>query len=325
VNEIISIRGLCKRYGPAGSPLALADVDLDVRSGEMLSLLGPNGAGKTSLLGVLSGLLPPTAGDACVAGHSVTREPMAVKRVIGVVPEEIALYPQLSARRNLRYFAALYGLNGAAREQAVAAALDEVGLAARADQRVGQYSNGMKRRLNIAAGLLHGPRVLLLDEPTAGLDPESRHAILDLVRRLKQENGVTIVYTTHNMAEAEEISDRVGIIHQGRLIALGTPAELIATLHAEDTLRLHLDGSGPPPAAALAALQRLPGVGRLDARPGTVTFAVAGAADVLPAVLAAAGAAGIGVRSLTVEQPNLEAVFLRLTGRSLGEPPGAAG
>ncbi len=319
--EMIRIQGLSKRYGPSGGTLALADVNLDIGEGEIFSLLGPNGAGKTTLIGVLCGLLTPTTGDACIGGRSVVREPMAVKQIIGIVPEEIALYPQLSARRNLRYFGALYGLGGAALEGVVNATLEVVGLAARGDERVGRYSNGMKRRLNIAAGLLHAPRVLLMDEPTLGLDPPGRRAILDLVRRLQQERHVTLLYTTHNMAEAEEISDRVGIIHEGRLVALGAPAELIRTLHAEDTLCLHVDDASRIPAAALAALRGAEGVSRLSVGADTLTLSVAAAAAALPNILDRAQAAGIAVRSLTVEQPNLEAVFLRLTGHRLSQTP----
>ena len=315
--EIIRVQGLSKRYGPAGGTLALDDINLNIDAGEIFSLLGPNGAGKSTLIGVLCGLLAPTAGDAYVDGHSVVREPKAVKQIIGVVPEELALYPQLSARRNLRYFGALYGLGSAALERAVNAALEVVGLTARGDERVGRYSNGMKRRLNIAAGLLHAPRVLLMDEPTLGLDPPGRRAILDLVRRLQQERHVTLLYTTHNMTEAEEISDRVGIIHGGRLVALGAPVELIRTLHAEDTLRLHVADASRLPVAALDALRGAGGVSRLIVGADTLTLSVAGAAAALPNILDRAQAAGIAVRSLTVEQPNLEAVFLRLTGRGL--------
>jgi ABC-2 type transport system ATP-binding protein len=162
-----------------------------------------------------------------------------------------------------------------------------------------------------------------MDEPTLGLDPSSRRAILDLMRRLQQERHVTLLYTTHNMAEAEEISDRVGIIHQGRLVAVGAPAELIHTLHAEDTLRLHVDDASRIPAAALDALAGAAGVSRLIVAADTLTLSVAAAAAALPTILSRAQAAGIAVRSLTVEQPNLEAVFLRLTGRQLSQIPGS--
>ena len=224
---IIITRGLTKQYAPPRGPVAVSDVDLEVEEGEVFGLLGPNGAGKTTLIALLCGLFPPTAGDATVAGASVVRDPLAVKRAIGVVPEEIALYGRLSGRRNLRYFGALQGLRGRDLERAVEDALAAVSLSDRADDKAADYSNGMKRRLNIAAGVLHKPRVLFMDEPTLGLDPESRRQVLDLVGRFKRDEGTTILYTTHHMEEAQEVSDRVGIIHRGRIIALGTPAALV--------------------------------------------------------------------------------------------------
>jgi ABC-2 type transport system ATP-binding protein len=247
--EIVTIRGLSKRYRPPAGPLALDGIDLQIQEGEIFSLLGPNGAGKTTLISILCGLLPATSGEAIVAGHDVARDPMAVKQIVGVVPEEIALYPRLSGRRNLRYFGQLYGLSGQELERDVAGALAAVGLTDRSGERVAHYSSGMKRRLNIAVGLLPNPRLLLLDEPTLGLDPESRGHILDLVRQLKRERGTTVLYTTHYLDEAELISDRVGIIHLGRIIALGAPQELVHAIPVEDLRRpsleavfLHLTG-----------------------------------------------------------------------------------
>ncbi|NOZ73587.1 MAG: ABC transporter ATP-binding protein, partial [Chloroflexi bacterium] len=210
MTAIISIHELRKQYHPPDGPLALAGIDLQIREGEIFSLLGPNGAGKTTLLAILSGLLRPTSGEAIIAGHNVVHDPMAVKRIIGVVPEEIALYPQLSARQNLRYFGQLYGLRGQALDKATGEVLAAIGLANRAQEKIARYSNGMKRRLNIGVGLLHNPRIVFMDEPTVGLDPESRRRILDLVVQLNREQGTTILYTTHYMEEAHELSHRVG-------------------------------------------------------------------------------------------------------------------
>ena len=318
MTPIISTRKLAKQYNPPKGPMAIKEIDLEIAEGEIFGLLGPNGAGKTTLIAILCGLFPPTTGDAMIAGHNAVQDPMAVKQIIGVVPEEIALYTRLTGRQNLRYFGALYGLDGQELDQAVDEVLTVVGLTDRADEQVGRYSNGMKRRLNIAVGLLHKPRILLMDEPTLGLDPESRRHILDLVVRLKQDRGTTILYTTHNMDEAQELSDRVGIIHRGQIIALGTPDELIQSLDVEDTLRLRVAIATVSP-AALDALRQVKGVKQISSEGDAITLSLQSAAEALPEVLRIVKEAGIGVRALTVQQPNLETVFLRLTGERLTE------
>ncbi len=319
---IISIRKLSKRYGaPRGqrqSAPALDHVDLEIGEGEIFSLLGPNGAGKTTLISILCGLLPPSAGDAVIGGHSVLAEPMAVKRLIGVVPEEIAIYPYLSGRENLRYFGLLYGLEGRELARAVEEALGAIGLADRAGDRVSSYSNGMKRRLNIGVGLLHSPQVVLMDEPTLGLDPQSRRGILDLVMSLKAERGATILYTTHRLDEAQELSDRVAIIHRGRIIALGAPDELVQSLGAGEILRLEV-ASGPVGGQAVEELRQLSGVSGVIVGADTITMTLAAAADTLPEILRLADRRHLRVNSFTVQKPSLEDVFLRLTGESLAE------
>ena len=320
MTPIITARKLSKQYNPPDGPMALKEIDLEIQAGEIFSLLGPNGAGKTTLIAILCGLFPPTRGDAMIAGHSVAQNPMAVKQVIGIVPEKIALYTRLTGRQNLRYFGLLYGLDGRELDQAIADVLAVVGLTERAGDRVADYSNGIKRRLNIAVGLMRKPRLLLMDEPTSGLDPESRRRVLDLVAQLKRDQGATILYTTHNMDEAQEISDRVGIIHSGQIIALGTPDELIQAIHMEDTLRLRVEGSTVSP-AALDALQQAQGVKQVSLNKDAITLSLLSTAEVLPEILRIVKEAGIGVRALSVQQPNLEAVFLRLTGQSLTETP----
>ena len=320
MTPIITARKLSKQYNPPDGPMALKEIDLEIQAGEIFSLLGPNGAGKTTLIAILCGLFPPTRGDAIIAGHSVAQNPMAVKQVIGIVPEKIALYTRLTGRQNLRYFGLLYGLDGRELDQAIADVLAVVGLTERAGDRVADYSNGIKRRLNIAVGLMRKPRLLLMDEPTSGLDPESRRRVLDLVAQLKRDQGATILYTTHNMDEAQELSDRVGIIHSGQIIALGTPDELIQAIHMEDTLRLRVEGSTVSP-AALDALQQAQGVKQVSLNKDAITLSLLSTAEVLPEILRIVKEAGIGVRALSVQQPNLEAVFLRLTGQSLTETP----
>lgn len=322
--EIITLHNLSKRYR-ANGVWALRQVNLAIGEGEIFCLLGPNGAGKTTLVALLCGLYPPTDGEAQVAGRDVTRDPLGVKACLGVVPEEVALYPQLSARQNLLYFGRLYGLRGRELSRAIEETLDLVGLAERGDEKVGRYSSGMKRRLNIAVALLHNPRVLLLDEPTVGLDPEGRRRILDLILQLKRERGVTILYTTHYMDEAEEIGDRIGILHRGRLVAVGTLEELIRVAQAGETITLRLGGARLAP-DMLDALRRLPGVVQVAQTGETIHLAVrpAGAAfpALLPLITATDGQpAALDVRSLTIAKPRLETVFLHLTGETFkGEP-----
>lgn len=319
MGDAIILRDLWKRYA-SGGVWAVREVNLAVREGEIFSLLGPNGAGKTTLIAILGGLFPPTRGEAIVAGRNVVSDPLGVKQIIGVVPEEVALYPQLSARQNLHYFGQLYGLQGRALGQAIEETLAIVGLVGHEDKKAGRYSSGMKRRLNIAAALLHGPRLLLMDEPTVGLDPESRRRILDLVLRLKQERATTILYTTHYMDEAEAISDRVGIVHAGRLIAVGAPGELIASLQTGETIALHV-GATPVADGLLDALRRLPGVNQVAPAGEMIRLSVRRASDTLPALLRlTTGTDGqpplLDVRSLTVARPRLEDVFLQLTGEA---------
>jgi ABC-2 type transport system ATP-binding protein len=320
MSAIIAARKLAKQYNPPHGPLAIHEIDLDIQTGEIFSLLGPNGAGKTTLIAILCGLFPPTRGDAMVGGHSVVHDPMAVKQIIGVVPEEIALYPQLSGRQNLRYFGLLYGLGGRRLDEAIGETLTAIGLTDRADDKAAHYSSGMKRRLNIGIGLLHQPRIVLMDEPTVGLDPENRQHILELVLQLKHEHGTTILYTTHYMEEAQELSDRVGIIHNGRIIALGAPDELIRTIHAEDRVRLHI-GVPTVPASVLDALKQVREIRQVSLEGDTITLSLLHAAEMLPEILRVVEESNISLRSLTVQRPNLEAVFLRLTGQSLTAGP----
>jgi len=316
--EIITTHELCKQYRPPTGPVAIRSLNLQIQEGEIFSLLGPNGAGKTTLIALLCGLFPPTSGDAIVAGHSIVRNPMAVKSLVGVVPEEVALYAQRSARQNLRYFGSLYGLGGRALDEAIDSVLQVIGLADRAGDRVAHYSSGMRRRLNIGLGILHRPRIVLMDEPTLGLAPESRRRILDLVRHLRRDYGTTILYATHHMEEAEEISDRVGIIHRGEIIALGSPRELVESIHSEDIVQLH---AAAVSSAALDALRKVAGVGKVALDGNIVTLAAPRAADALPEILRVVQEAGIVVRTLSVQQPSLESVFLRLTGQRLTETP----
>src|SRR5512144_1205751 len=242
MSSILEVNNLVKQYGDF---TAVKGISFDIKEGEIFSLLGPNGAGKTTTISMLSTLYAPTSGDAKIGGHSITKEPMAVKQVIGVVPQEIALYEDLTARENLIFWGQIYGLSGGSLNSRVDEVLEQIGLTDKAKNRVKTYSGGMKRRVNIGVGLLHKPRLLFMDEPTVGIDPQSRRAILDTVKDLN-EQGMTVLYTTHYMEEAEELSDRVGIIDHGQLIALGTQKELTQQVGETETLILHIGESDDP-------------------------------------------------------------------------------
>ncbi|MFN7037442.1 MAG: ABC transporter ATP-binding protein, partial [Bellilinea sp.] len=235
MSAILQVNNLVKRYGDL---TAVKGISFEVQEGEIFSLLGPNGAGKTTTISVLSTLFPPTEGDALIGGHSVVRQPYAVRQTIGIVPQEIALYEDLTARENLHFWGQLYGLGGRELKQRCEEVLEQTGLQEKANQRVKTFSGGMKRRLNIGVGLLHRPRLLFMDEPTVGIDPQSRRAILDTVKDLNRQAGMTILYTTHYMEEAQELSHRVGIIDHGEMIALGTQAELVRRVGQKETLVL---------------------------------------------------------------------------------------
>ena len=309
---ILEVRNLVKKYDDF---TAVKGISFDIKEGEIFSLLGPNGAGKTTTISVLSTLYAPTAGDATIGGHSVTAEPMAVRNLIGVVPQELALYDDLTARENMVFWGQMYGLSGKALKTRVDEVLEQIGLADRAGQRVRTYSGGMKRRVNIGVGLLHRPRLLFMDEPTVGIDPQSRRAILDSVKDLNRQ-GMTLLYTTHYMEEAQELSDRVGIIDHGELIALGTQAELTRQVGENDALVLHIDEQSDGEALAVA-LRAIPGVLRADVSDGKVAAIAPEAEEILAPAITLANELGVKIRSVDIREPNLEAVFLHLTGRAL--------
>ncbi len=311
---VVEVRDLVKRY-EADGPNAVDHLSFEIEEGEIFSLLGPNGAGKTTTIAVISTLLRPTAGHVVVNGFDVSRDPMGVRRSIGVVPQEIALYDDLSAEENLRFWGEMRGLGGAQLRREVEEKLEMTGLTGQARSRVKTFSGGMKRRLNIAVGLLGSPPLLLMDEPTVGIDPQSRRYILDWVKRLN-EAGTTILYTTHYMEEAQELSDRIGIIDHGRLIALGTLEALIRQVGAQETLILRVAREEDAP-RLLDMLRPVEGVEQADRRGDRLTLNVRSASAVLPRLLKRAEEAGIAIRTIDIREPNLEAVFLHLTGRAL--------
>ena len=312
MTPILEVHDLVKKYGDL---VAVNGISFDIHKGEIFSLLGPNGAGKTTTISILSTLFAPTSGDATVAGHSVTKEPMAVKKSIGIVPQEIALYEELSALENLRFWGQMYNLSGKALSKRVDEVLEQIGLKDRAKERIKTYSGGMKRRVNIAVGLLHKPRLLFMDEPTVGIDPQSRRAILESVKDLNQ-SGMTILYTTHYMEEAQELSDRVGIIDYGELIALGTQEELTAKVGETDTLILHL-GENEDPGYLAEILSEMEGVLQANPTDHEVAIVTPSAEELLAPVVSRVNELGISIYSVDMREPNLEAVFLHLTGRAL--------
>ncbi len=312
MSSILEVKDLVKKYG---NFTAVKGITFDIKEGEIFSLLGPNGAGKTTTISCLSTLYTPTSGDAAICGHSVTREPMAVRNLIGVVPQELALYEDLTARENLAFWGQMYGLSGKTLNTRIDEVLEQIGLTDKAKQRVKSYSGGMKRRVNIGVGLLHKPRLLFMDEPTVGIDPQSRRAILDSVKELNRI-GMTVLYTTHYMEEAQELSNRVGIIDHGELIALGTQAELTKQVGETDTLILHV-GEAEDPQPLAEGLKTLHGVVRADVTDHEVSIITPSAEELLAPAVTRANELGIKIHSIDIREPNLEAVFLHLTGRAL--------
>ena len=314
MSTIIEVHNLEKQYAP-NAEKAVKGISFAIKQGEIFSLLGPNGAGKTTTISMISCLLTPTAGDATVAGHSIRQAPMKVKQAIGVVPQEIALYDTISARENLTFWGRMYGLGGTKLQERIAATLKIAGLEDRAGDKVETFSGGMKRRLNIAVGLLHEPKVLYMDEPTVGIDPQSRRRILDTVKELNQQ-GLTVLYTTHYMEEAEELSDRIGIIDHGQLVAIGTQDELTQTVGQFDTLTVQMDGEIEAD-VLLKNVSQLPGVSKVSGSHESLVVQVRDAKQLLPQLLDWMDAQGLHLRGVEVQEPNLEAVFLHLTGHAL--------
>jgi len=308
--KAVQVQDLHKNFGDI---YAVQGISFDVQAGEVFSLLGPNGAGKSTTISMISCLLAPTKGDVQVCGHSIKGNQMNVKAAIGVVPQEIALYEDLSARENLSFWGKMYGLRGTALKQRVGEVLDLIGLTDRQKGRVSKFSGGMKRRLNIGIALLHRPQVLILDEPTVGLDPQSRRNILDSVMVFKQQ-GMTVLYTTHYMEEAQELSDHIAIMDGGKLIACGTHDELVRLVGEQTRIDLTLNVEA---SRVLDAWQAIEGVLRVSAENGRVTALVDDSNLALPRLFEAATSRSARITSVDIREPNLEAVFLHLTGKAL--------
>jgi ABC-2 type transport system ATP-binding protein len=328
---MVEVRDLAKTFKNAdGTEVhAVKGIDLDIYRGEIFSLLGPNGAGKTTTISMISGLLQPTRGEAKIGGYSITQQPLQAKRLMGVVPQEIALYPTLTARQNLEFFGKMYGLIGSELSGRVDEVLDLIELSDRQKDRIDTFSGGMKRRVNIAVGLLHQPELIYMDEPTVGIDPQSRRRILDTVMQLRDEYGMTVLYTTHLMEEAQELSDRVGIIDHGEIIALGTQGDLIQSVGEEDRLVFKVGEQRVEHGLIERIKDQTEGVTHVLYDPpgqegedtsnvsGLIVVSAKRGRKALPDIIQLTDKAGIDIHSVEVREPDLEAVFLNLTGRAL--------
>ena len=310
MQKAIQVQNLQKCFGEF---VAVKGVTFEVQQGEIFSLLGPNGAGKSTTIFMLSCLLAPSGGDACIMGHSVIREPQAVKASIGIVPQDIALYGDLSARENLSFWGKMYGLRGDALSKRVDEVLEVIGLTDRQKDRVDKFSGGMKRRVNIGAALMHKPAVIIMDESTVGIDPQSRRHILDNIKELNAQ-GMTVLYTTHYMEEAQELSDHIAIMDQGKVIACGTHSELVKMVGELDRINLTINTESEK---VVADWQATAGIYRVFAEDGHLTILAEDSNVILPHLFESATRAKVRITSVDIQEPNLEAVFLHLTGKAL--------
>ncbi|NJC97109.1 MAG: export ABC transporter ATP-binding protein [Anaerolineales bacterium] len=319
---ILEANGLVKKFG---NFVAVNDVSFTMREGEVFGLLGPNGAGKSTTISMLTCLYPPNEGDMRIFGHDVVKDAAKVKKLIGVVPQDIALYPTLSARDNLSFFGEMYGLKGRDLKERVETVIDYVAMRERAKDAIKTYSGGMKRRINLAAGLVHGPKLLFLDEPTVGVDPQSRNHIFESVERLNKEQGMAILYTTHYMEEAERLCDRVGIIDRGKIIAMDTPKNLVGMLGG-GIIQIGLEREDEELRKAVTSLSEVRSadfVPQEETEEGMSTKAMlkvearTHANDALVQLIQLFNKKDVQILSLETLEPNLETVFLHLTGKSL--------
>ena len=319
-SEAVAVTDLYKHFGDIK---AVDGISFSIGKGEIFSLLGPNGAGKSTTISILSCLQQPDEGDAAIMGNSVLRDPQAVKAEIGVVPQDVALYEDLSGRENLTFWGKMYGLKGQSLKTRVDEVLALIGLADRQKDRVGKYSGGMKRRLNIGVAFLHNPNVIIMDEPTVGIDPQSRRHILDGVKEMNSR-GVTVLYTTHYMEEAQELSSHIAIMDFGKIIASGTHEELVKLVGEQDRIDIGISGSD---GSVVEKWGELEGVSQASINedsagenlPGEyeATVLVDDSNLALPRLFEIASSEGVRINSVDIQEPNLETVFLHLTGRGL--------
>lgn len=318
MSDAIVCQGLSRHFGDV---VAVDRLDLTIEVGEVFGFLGPNGAGKTTTVRLLNGVLTATAGRAWVLGHEVAADPNRVRRLTGVLTETPSLYEPLSARQNLRFFGDLYDVPAADLDGRIDALLTEFGLAERADDRVGEYSKGMRQRLAIARTLLHEPALLFFDEPTAGLDPAAARMVNTMIANLSRGGGRTIFLCTHNLAEAQRLCDRIGVIDRGTLKAVGTPRELARSIW--QSLEVEIELRADPAPAVMAALRALPSVKRTSEEAGTLVVEL-DTEEAIPEVVAAVAAAGGRVYRVEPREYTLEDIYFQIQSETEGVPGGAA-
>jgi len=304
----LEVKNVVKSYEKT---LALSDVSFFMNEGEIYGLLGPNGAGKSTMISIISGLITKDAGEVFVDGHNLDKEMRKVKSLLGVVPQDLAIYPDLSGRANVSFFGSLYGLSGAELKRSVDEVLEFVGLTDRAKDLAKTYSGGMKRRLNMACGMVHRPKLLILDEPTVGIDPQSRNHILDALVRLNEE-GTNILYTTHYMEEAQSICKRISILGQGQMIAQGTLSDLRGLLNEKRNIELSV--SSP---VSRGLIESIEGVYEVSFSNGTVHVKGSDSTELIKHLIDTLHRENIDIRDMRIEEVNLEDIFLGLTGRKL--------
>lgn len=293
---------------------AVKTFNMFIEQGEIIGLLGPNGAGKSTAISILSTLVEPTEGDVRYLKKSVVKRPSPLRKVIGVVPQEIALYPQLSAEENLFFFGRIYRLKGAVLKQRVEEILEQIGLTEKRKVLVETFSGGMKRRLNIGVAMLHKPKILIMDEPTVGIDPQSRSYILETVKRLNQEEGMTVIYTSHYMEEVDYLCDRIYIMDQGSLIASGTKDEIKQILSSENTISIQSDRWSNK---FIEELKEHPSITQMQVEEKEITLIIPKEVNLFSDIISITDKHDINLSSLHVKSPTLEDVFLHLTGRAL--------
>jgi ABC-2 type transport system ATP-binding protein len=306
--NILEVSNLSKKFGNVE---ALKRVSFSIKEGELYGLLGPNGAGKTTTINIISTISQPDTGYVKINGTDLKNNSMECKKSIGVVPQEISLYNELSAYDNLMFWGSLYSLNYEDLQNKIDETLSLMGLSDRKKDKIKTYSGGMKRRINIASALLHSPKILFMDEPTVGIDPQSRNLIFDVLEELHQ-NGMTIIYTTHYMEEAERLCDRIGIIDHGNIIAEGTLDELRETTKAEESIKIHSENSEEFNVEKIKQIKNC-----LDISNGVITFSSKNSGRDLPLILTELNNAKVGIQQIEIQKVNLETIFLNLTGRKL--------
>jgi ABC-2 type transport system ATP-binding protein len=313
----IDVNGLTKRFGDF---VAVDHVSFSVLQGELFGLLGPNGAGKTTLIRMLTTLTPPSEGSAQVAGHDIRKDPNGVRNSIGVIPQALTSDPELTAEENLQIHAKLYGVPASERPQLIHDLLEAVDLAPFGKALVGTFSGGMRRRLEIARGLVHSPQILFLDEPTTGLDPVSRTNVWEMIEKVQRQSGLTILLTTHYMEEADKLCQRIAIVDHGKLVALDTPSRLKDSVPADEVVEAGFAGA---PADWQEALASLPQVLSVSEQNGVTRITSKNGPQTLGAVMDLARQRGVSVRRVTIQQTTLEDVFLHFTGRQLRDELGS--